>query len=112
MCRNNGKPPHYSEKEWRDTENTFAGISGEPVPGLGSLVQSAQISRLKIKWHGNIIGGEGSYCANYTGTEYLHDGRCRCCDRNEHTRRDLGGTEQRHRADESASKMKLEQHQM
>ena len=43
-------------------KGSFSGIDGEPVKSLGTLRQVAQVSRLMIRWHGDLIGHNGSYC--------------------------------------------------
>ena len=54
--------PYCEDCDIVPAKGSFSGIDGEPVKSLGTLRQVAQVSRLKIRWHGDLIGHNGSYC--------------------------------------------------
>ena len=54
--------PFANDKVLSPSTGMFSGIDGEPVPGLGTLKQKAQIGRLKVRWQGDMIGHQGSFC--------------------------------------------------
>ena len=46
--------PHCQNYDVVPATSSFSGIDGEPVKGLGTLRQIAQIGRLMIRWHGDL----------------------------------------------------------
>ena len=42
--------------------NSFVGIDAESVYSLGPLRQVVQIAHLQVRWHGGLIGNNGSHC--------------------------------------------------
>jgi len=54
--------PFADDKDLSPSTGMFSGIDGEPVPGLGTLKQKAQIGRLKVRWQGDMIRHQGSFC--------------------------------------------------
>ena len=56
------KVPFCEKYSITPNNNCFSGIDGEAVKGLGTLKQDAQIGRLRVRWHGDLIGNNGSFC--------------------------------------------------
>ena len=54
--------PYCEDCDIVPAKGSFSGIDGEPVKSLGTLRQVAKVARLMIRWHGDLIGHNGSYC--------------------------------------------------
>ena len=54
--------PYCDSCDVEPSNGKSTGIDGKPTPGLGMLRQIAQISRLKVRWNGEMIGQAGSFC--------------------------------------------------
>ena len=68
--------PYCDDCDIVPNNGSFSGIDGEPVKSLGTLRQLAKVSRLMIRWHGDLIGQNGSYCPFLLPLPPLIEHRC------------------------------------
>ena len=62
-----GQPPLANNHTVEASDQTYSGISGDACPSLGEIRQEVQCGRLKLAWHGDMIGGHGSWCPMLLG---------------------------------------------